>query len=242
MRWTATCFVSDELRFIYIKTAKTAGSSILLGWIKPSVCPPRDEADKQMDFGGTVYSKSCPEERISGSECDKIPIWKWYTYFVFAAIRDPYARLVSSYTYCKIEGSDGIAWADFCRDPSLPGHCFGEAQPAHTRNRHIEYPVRHAYYGWYGWHIDYAMRVESLTEDMAHVARTINARADGTNATVRLNVPESDIQVNMKRDVDRNAAAFLCEKWYSGANAHCVDALERTQDPRVLCYASPCMR
>ena len=36
------CIASDRMQFIYIKTAKSAGSTTLLGWLRPSLCPAKN--------------------------------------------------------------------------------------------------------------------------------------------------------------------------------------------------------
>ena len=127
------CIVSDRMKLIYVKTAKSAGSTILLGWLRPSLCPAQNDSDVYVGFGapaqnnGNPFSKSCDESIISprpGTDslsCERIEHWKWEQYFVFASVRNPYSRMRSSYGYCK----SAMTWDDFCEDPKLTGGCPG---------------------------------------------------------------------------------------------------------------------
>lgn len=250
------CIVSDRMRLIFVKTAKSAGSTVLLGWLRPSLCPAKNASDRFTGWGTSghdhAFSKNCdaatlyPPPGIDSSPCQSVPKWKWEQYFVITTIRNPYSRMRSSFTYCK----PALMWDEFCEDPKVSGRCDpgGSAvpppppggQPEHVVNAHYQFPIHWAFHGWWGWHIDYAIRTEAMDDGIAEVAAIVNGRAAARGEPLRL--MGKSVSVNVQR---RAATATpkddkeLCT-WYSGGHAHCAAALERTLDPTVLGYADYC--
>ena len=249
-RVTGVCIVSDRMRLIFIKTAKSAGSTVLLGWIRPSLCPPKNASDTFRGWGttklhkqlGNAFSKSCdetivfPRPGVDAAPCASVPKWKWRQYFVITTIRNPYSRMRSSFAYCK----PALKWGEFCEDPQSSGDtCRGVTE---VHNIHYRFPVHWAYHSWWGWHIDYAIRTEAMAAGIAEVAAIVNARAAARGEPLRLMNKAVSINVNPNEHPMAKPAAEkkkLCA-WYSGEHAHCAAALERMADPMVLGYADHC--
>lgn len=238
------CIVSDRLQFIYIKTAKSAGSTILLGWVRPSLCPAKDDEDVFTGFGvkaSSRVSKTCdsstvyPQPGTDNSNCEDIPLWKWEQYFVFSTVRNPYSRMRSAYTYCKQTGE----WESFCIDPKATNGCdfHKSKKPGHSNDPHYQFPVHWAYHGWWGWHVDYLIRVEDIDSGVAEVASIVNARAAERGEELRLRGEFKS--VNVKQKPAAQEKADLCQ-WFRGKFQHCAVALEKTMDPYVLGYSDYC--
>ena len=253
----ACCVVSDRLRFVFLKVAKNAGSTVLLKWLRPSLCPPHNASDAFPGYGGSTYSRSCPSSVLSpaptldehgrrGSDCapcSGIPLWKWKAYFVFAVVRNPFTRMVSSFRYCR----SPLPWTDFCEAPEASGGCFfwnGSdrtlGQPP-KRDIHYEAPAHWAYHGWWGWHVDYVIRMESMGEGMRGAAAEIVARASAADKPLAQLLIAKQVELgNFFASSQTPMAARAVCRWYSGANRSCHAAVERTLDPLVLCYDDPC--
>lgn len=232
-----------------IKTAKSAGSTVLLGWLRPSLCPSKDENDVFTGFGvdrAQKVSKSCNESVLyppPGTDildCQNIPRWKWEQYFVFTTVRNPYSRMRSSYNYCNVAKRANVDWGEFCQDPKVSNGCpskyRGSSEPkVHTNNQHYQFPIHWAYHGWYGWHLDYIIRVEDMEDGIREVAKIINHLAQLRGINVRL----SDNFTSVNRRETSLDKENLC-KWFTGNNTDCAVALEKTMDPLVLGYTNYC--
>lgn len=248
------CIVSDRLRFIYIKSAKSAGSTILLGWIRPSLCPPANASDVYRGWGTSStsldqqFSKLCAPDIVypppgrDGCKCSEIPQWKFEQYFIFTTVRNPYSRMRSSYTYCRAQSK----WTDFCQDPKITGSCPQTApSEPHKWNVHYQFPIHWIYHGWWGWHVDYAIRTENMEQGIAAVADIVNARAAERGEALRLARSASRAVNQQKSHRNRSSSRTedekvqLC-KYYTGENSICARALEATYDPLVLGYANYC--
>jgi hypothetical protein len=242
-----SCIVSDRMQLIFLKTAKSAGSTVLLGWIRPSLCPPKNASDYFVGWGtsknSNVFSKSCdtnivfPPPGTDASDCNLVPRWKFEQYFVITTIRNPYGRLRSSFTYCR----PNLTWDQFCEDPKNSGNvCRGKTGipnlTGHAYNPHYRFPIHWSYHSWWGWHIDYAIRTESMAEGISEVAAIVNARAAARGETLRL--MSQAVDVNVQHTTEKTQTS-ICN-WYMGTHAHCAAAIERTLDPWVLGYADYC--
>lgn len=107
--------ICEERKFIYMKPAKTAGTSIL-----------REHLEKQMP--GIIHQKNHPEQfadwirRINDEELEK--------YFIFSVVRNPWDRLVSVAAYVKVSFKDFVRninehWkTEKIRVHSLPLHLY----------------------------------------------------------------------------------------------------------------------
>ena len=144
-------------------------------------------------------------------------MWKWEQYFVFSTIRNPYNRMRSSYNYCKPD----YHWEEFCQDPSITNGCSASNRPKekiHSADVHYQFPIHWAYHGWYGWHLDYIIRVEALDKGINEVASIINDRASMRNKSLRLKAkPKNLIRrnpcVNISRDNMQCVAMHWRKQW-----------------------------
>jgi len=102
------CFVvSDRYKFIQIKHAKTAGSSIIK-YLKEAIC--------NITYSGKAWNfhKHCNLTDLhhgqdeSRSDCTHVvpSREKWMNYFVWTIIRNPWCRHDSMVDYCKIPKSE----------------------------------------------------------------------------------------------------------------------------------------
>lgn len=238
-----SCIVSDELEFIFIKVAKSGSSTVLNGWLWPSLCPVLSPEDRYTGWGKTSFAKTCDPKIISPGPtgdtqnplkpCTEIPQWKWNRYFVFTTVRNPYSRLLSAYRYCKVE--EYLPWTEFCADPQRAGGCPAQDNGLHAYNQHYQVPVHWVYHGWWGWHVDFVIRVENMAEDIKTVAGIINRRTKISNTSLTLLNGAASVNVQKGLPSDKP----LCS-WYTGSNAVCKESLEATMNPHVLGYKNYC--
>lgn len=135
--------ISDAYRFIFVKNAKTAGTTIGPGFLRRAICPPRPgEVPRSSIFGNaTAFSASCTAYEFEPRDgdylsCSTIPRWKWAGYFVFAAIRDPTERAISAYSYCG-KAAAGVPFSTWCENPNAGGgRCRREGAPDGSPNVH----------------------------------------------------------------------------------------------------------
>jgi len=234
------CIYSDRMRFIYLKTAKSAGSTILLGWLRPSLCPSTSDSDRFTGWGSgkSNFSKSCDDTLLypppgqDSSACADIPMWKWQQYFVFTTVRNPYERMRSSYNYCRSK----LPWSVFCTDPTLTEWCPSPKNLTGVRktNNHYQFPISWAYRGWWGWHVDYIIRLEDMAQGVYEVAQHLNCEAAERGEKVRLAGAFTNVNVQNMTQRDE-----LCSS-YTGPLVSCAQYLESTQDPEILGYTNFC--
>lgn len=238
----AGCVYSDRMRFIYIKTAKSAGSTTVLGWLRPSLCPSKGDSDRFNGWGSahSNFSRTCDESLLypppgtDSSMCEGIPMWKWQQYFVFTTVRNPYERMRSSYTYCRSK----LPWNVFCTDPTLTEWCPSPQNLTGIRktNVHYQFPINWAYRGWWGWHVDYIIRIEDMAQGVREVAKLLNDAAAKRGENSRL----ADTYMNVNVE-NRTRREELCS-FYTGKFVSCAEYLESTQDPEILGYSNFCLR
>ena len=79
------------------------------------------------------------------------------------------------------------------------------------------------------------IRVESINDGVREVAERINSAASARGEKLKLSS-----KLLMTANENGNTAD-LCE-WFSGPYESCLRTLDKTMDPRVLCYRNPCLR
>ena len=257
------CAWSDVHRFIYVKTAKTAGSSILLGALRSTLCPVTAATTAvATDFTRTLrFDADCPSavlhptgllfpvtsdggaaESPAGNAangsiaahrrmldaqatpasastdcvpCSAVEAWKWETYFVFGAARNPFERVVSSYDYCQVAAL-GLPFNFFCTQPDLAAACPAAAGPPKKNIHWAPQASAFFYRGSYN-RVDFLLDVHSLAASLTSLTAHLQARAPAFPA---LNL--SNIRVNV---VHREETPFL--DWYAGAAKHCLCTVEQ---------------
>lgn len=173
------CAVSDAYRFIYIKLAKTASSTILPGYLRPNACAARGNDSKQFVVyadPGARFSANCTDFEFRPRDtdcypCDTIERWKWIHYYVFASVRNPFQRAVSSYTYCR-KGDANITFEEWCMNPDMGGGICGSK--IDKPNVHWG-PQADSLCRKKSCVVDFLVRAETLQRDMDVVVHSINA-------------------------------------------------------------------
>ena len=160
---SACYWVSDRYKFIGIKLAKAGGSS-MIKFLKSALCGVQVQ-------GAFNVSASCPDIAVLNhgqreqSDClHKLPpARKWREYFVFAVVRNPYARRASMVRYCGVAGGDlvrGIPYRAGCGSCASI-HCTPVA-PALLRGNSTL--------------VDFVGRVESLQADLETILNEVQRR------------------------------------------------------------------
>lgn len=176
------CAFSDAYRFIYMKHAKNAGSSVLPAFLRPSICPVGDGEPRTVPLGydtpETRFGANCTAQHIAPLDSDCFPChdierWKWMSYYVFSVVRHPLTRAVSSYTYCRKQAA-GVPFGQWCVNPDAGGGICGADSPGRP-NAHWA-PQTPAMCTRDGRCIvDFIARSEHLDRDMDAVVASINA-------------------------------------------------------------------
>ena len=129
--------VCPERKFIYMKSAKTAGSSILRGLL-----------EKQIQ--GIIHQKDHPREFAAW--LDQIDDRELETYFVFSVVRNPWDRAVSISRYFDLPLKEFLKnHQKLTRQEPIRSHAL--PQSIYTHNDQ-------------GLFVDMICRVESLQSDM----------------------------------------------------------------------------
>lgn len=176
----ACCAISDAYRFIYVKVAKTASSTILVGYLRPTLCPVEKGAPPMAGFfkeKHARYNSNCSATRFLPLEsdcfpCIHIPRWKWLHYFVFTSVRNPIDRAISSYLYCKGEAP----FSKWCVNPDVGPGGFCREGPGPNIHWGHQYPYMCTSGGQ--CIVDFVLRMENLEEDLNLITASINAVRD----------------------------------------------------------------
>lgn len=119
-RWGGIC-VCEERKFIYMKPAKTAGTSILRHVLEPNVV-------------GIIHEKNHPDafqtwlNRVTDQELE--------SYFIFSVVRNPWDRLVSITSYFQISPQDFIRdFSVYQETPIIRLHSLPQAIYTHRQGQ-----------------------------------------------------------------------------------------------------------
>lgn len=124
-------------KFIYMKSAKTAGSSILRGLL-----------EKQID--GIIHHKDHPQEFTAW--LDQIDDRELEKYFIFSVVRNPWDRAVSISRYFDLTLADFLSnYHKHTRKEPLRSHALPQIIYTHNEGQSF---------------VDMICRVESLQSDM----------------------------------------------------------------------------
>eukprot|EP01084_Bolivina_argentea_P319493 554167_1 len=198
-----TCLViSDEFKFIWIKIAKTGGSS-LLKILKKQLC--------NITFSGSWNTnKRCVTEDIlhfsgtKGEDCLHTMttdiINKWQTYFVFTVIRNPYSRLISITNYCKIHL--------LCFNPTKQcGRC--SLQHCNPYSSQIINPTTGKFY------VDYIIKMESYQKDIDFVTKVLHAKNEHFPVNLTLPFVNKAKMNNQTKIISSQCVNTTLTKYYS---------------------------
>lgn len=188
-------FVNHDYRFFWIKTRKTGGTSLRegLGWICEDKWLVPEGANKS-------FCSTTPWRKKTPNKGDPETWWK--EYFVFAAVRNPYSRFASAYSFMNKMKCPKQTFGESCRDPFLKAklcsdnHCcrsvMGIAQHMMEQSSCLfTKDGRMA--------VDYVVQSENLREGFAAIAPEINKRR-------RPGVPPLKIESIGSSNVNGNAS------------------------------------
>lgn len=155
-----TILVSRKYRFIYVKTAKSGGTSVV-SFLTATLC--NFTYSGESDF---LARNPCPRDVltfVTPAESRVRADWptekQWMTFFVFAFVRDPLARRASITSYCQM--------GHWCESCGIQSHC-GRCTEIHCRSQFVQLfmgslPV-----------VDFVGRTEKLGEDLWTVMAIVN--------------------------------------------------------------------
>jgi hypothetical protein len=240
------CAWSDTYQFIFIKTAKSAGSSILLGALRSTLCPVEQNVTTHAatDFTNTLrFDANCtaltlaptgllyavPDgSRVSGDDClpcMAIEAWKWEQYFVFGATRNPWERVVSAYDYCGVK-TLGLPFKFFCSNVDL-AHACPAAVGIPKRDAHWA-PQAPAFF-WRGFsRVNFLLDVHNLARSLRHLQAQLRRRS-GVPAMPQLNLTSIN-----RRHSDNTT--FL--EWFTGDSSHCICTVAQQYREDVRLFGS----
>jgi len=190
--------VSDRYRFIYIRLPKASSSSVVRA-LRRMLCP-------------NVHA--CPPDLLEQRSLSEVSAEKWAAYIVFTAVRNPFTRAASAYSFLTARhlfnklgtGNDAprgkpcaVPFSEFAasshalshrRVCAVPPHCCAFVEDTgwveHFVDLHIS-DQAHAVFDAAGRNaVDFIARTEHLVADMAEVVRIINAReGSALNITIK---------------------------------------------------------
>lgn len=248
------CAWSDVYRFIFIRTPKAASTTVLSAFLRPAVCPltpgERGVTAAHDNAGGRyAYSANCTAEHYSPLDsdcapCATIPRWKWLHYFVFSAVRNPYVRAASSYSFC-VRNRTQVPFAAFCVNPDAAGGCAwlpGAIAPPPDAppvpNVHWSHQTA-GLCGSEGCVVDWIARVESLGADLDSAVASINAMRSPGAPPLR---PYSERPTHANQGGSSGGAAVeaAAQLYAQPANTHCAAAVASwyARDFELLGYAA----
>lgn len=101
--------MNHERRFIYVKHAKTAGTTVV-----------RELLEKQLCAAQQLPKNKCKDKPwkmlFSHPVHERVRLWKEYTTIAF--VRDPFSRAQSMYSYLGLAKLN-ITWAEFTENPMI---------------------------------------------------------------------------------------------------------------------------
>ncbi len=195
--------INHSFRFIFIHTPKAAGTSVTsklseftrycdqeIGNRNPAMM--RYFANR---FGLRKHSTAAHVRPIVGEDV-------WREYFTFAFVRDPYARLVSAYTFlCKWENCPEAARKELDKLDTAQKFLDSEYWSASPGPDNIFVPQTH----WVCENsksrtplVDFVGRTERLDQDMTRILQRIEGKDSGTDAAV----PALNVSTRARPDVD----------------------------------------
>ena len=142
-------------------------------------------------------------------------------FFVFATVRHPFSRAISSFEYCNKRAT--ASFASWCVDPDIGGGLCGSA----GGRPDVHWAAQTSYLCTSDQRciVDYVARVETLEADMDVVVANINANRNASFPPLPLfSSVNPQLNVNTGPTALRTGGAASPAYW-SGGNEHCARSL-----------------
>jgi hypothetical protein len=232
-RDVSCCAWSMKYRFVYVKTAKTGGSSIMLGVLRNTLCLAKQNSTRiALSFtGGLSLDMDCDRHLLYPTpgeadceDCRHVEPWMWNDFFVFGAARNTWERAVSSYKYCQVSQMN-ISWLDWCSQPDIASDCFARLGPP---KRNIHWASQSKAFFWRNYtRVDFLFDTQYL-KSMFHVLENrLNARNH-----VRIYFNLSYVKLNALQDHAR------LKQWYAGEKSACIRAIANVYSEDLYHFGS----
>ncbi|KAI3432868.1 hypothetical protein D9Q98_010451 [Chlorella vulgaris] len=227
---------SDSLKIILVKSAKTAGSS-LLAFFKDCKSLGPDDAP---------LSWRCLTPLNFGNATQVMHVMDvWHEYFVFGFGRNVLTRSISQYHYLTTFMNPECipSWLEYCQDPYVLGDicearrdkcCDSVATPVH-QYLHV-HPQANCLMTQQGkTAVDWIGRVEHFDDDFAELVSILNARPGVPSlppvqpVKANYNASPCDAHHRKLRWQLRNGTENPCDKMelYQGQHSHCYTSITK---------------
>eukprot|EP01025_Chloroclados_australasicus_P023898 TRINITY_DN24081_c0_g1_i6.p1 TRINITY_DN24081_c0_g1~~TRINITY_DN24081_c0_g1_i6.p1 ORF type:complete len:370 (+),score=11.61 TRINITY_DN24081_c0_g1_i6:82-1110(+) len=222
-------FISHKYKLIYVKNAKTGGSSLVNNFGR--TCNRwNDTTTNRECISGAFRKPGDPLQEIPNQEfAEKI----WQEYFVFTGIRNPFSRAASAYSYLlgrrqefnthQLDGCQNPQFSDYCKAPYVIGmqteqnecidnkmhdylHVESESQCVRTPDGKLV--------------VDFILSMEHLQDDYENLMEVLVQR-EGMNATQKQYFRRlHSIKVPHKNAVSEQKS--YAEKLYEDCGQECI--------------------
>lgn len=222
---------SDTHRFVYLRhVGKVAGTTVEVGYFLQAFCKmyyKNATTKTETIFGGNVVPAGCFKFLRANKilyEPEYGVTWKQYeSYYTFAFLRNPYARVVSSYFYLKPSMMNGkgnasaeYTFLDFLSDPDRMARYLRLTRGHHSRHWGSQVS---GLLGSGVRRIDYLGCVENLAANLQHVVDQINGRLDASKPRLP---PVNYMKQNARNKTDTFQSLTSC----SGSTTSCGNYAE----------------
>ena len=211
---------NDKYKLIYLKSPKTAGSTIMSYF---------------GNCAGNRATDRCFENfQIANSSQVQHLLDVWHDYYVFSFTRNVLLRAISQFQYLTsfMHGDCSVSWDEFCKDPYILGDvCASKScciQSGVHQYLHVIPQTNCLLTTTQELAMDYLGRVEHFDDDFAALVNILNTRSNVPSLPNALpdkkNYNESPCQANRKLLYNvTNTADNPCDKmdFFRNSHAHC---------------------
>lgn len=202
--------INHHYKFIWIKGKKVGGTALRenLGWI----CDDYFKLPGMVFDNMTAHMEHCTKRLWNNDDLNPEDLqWFWDNYYVFAFVRNPYARFASSYKYV-----DGLTpgrcphfpFHHVCVDPFIQARSIrlkrcGSFDQMFDRMHHLMEQTSCLFTDSGESVVDYVGHTETMTSDFQEIARQINSRLGPSDP--KLN---ETLTVEVKNRSNRNVSSL----------------------------------